>query len=57
MKCEYFEGCEVYRKHGDALCGKLFCRDKCPSGKAVRNDSRKGAKGAKKTLKPDFERF
>lgn len=30
MKCEYFEGCPVYAKHGPALCARLFCADRCP---------------------------
>lgn len=33
MKCEYFDGCPVYARHGDALCERLFCADRCPENR------------------------
>lgn len=35
MRCEYFDGCPVYARHGDALCERLlgYCPElqgECP---------------------------
>jgi hypothetical protein len=27
-KCEFFEGCSIYVKHGDSLCNFINCKEK-----------------------------
>lgn len=30
MRCEYFEGCPVFKRGGEAACKRHFCNDTCP---------------------------
>jgi hypothetical protein len=36
MKCEKYEFCPIYKRHGGALCSKLFRFDKCPPVKQMK---------------------
>jgi len=37
MKCEYFEGCPVFKRGGEAACKRHFCNDTCPKPKGKNN--------------------
>lgn len=47
MRCEYFDGCPVYARHGDALCERLFCADRCPESRIQESGGRSQESGVR----------
>ncbi|GEM_PF-5672411 len=55
MRCEYFEGCQIYQNQGEAACRRHFCRDDCPPERERRGAAKAGAKRQRGAASPGKE--